>query len=66
VVWQLVQLTETVGTLLDVLSLAVLAGLGLVSDFRCNKVERERMFVLIMLTLSTVISGRSLSKAPAP
>jgi POT family proton-dependent oligopeptide transporter len=55
VVWQLVQLTATVGTLLDVLSLTVLAGLGWFLVFRCNKVERERMFVLIMLTLSTVI-----------
>ncbi|MDG2037747.1 MAG: peptide MFS transporter [Luminiphilus sp.] len=55
VVWQLVQLTATVGTLLDVLSLTVLAGLGWFLVFRCSKVERERMFVLIMLTLSTVI-----------
>ena len=55
VVWQLVQLTDTVGTLLDVLSLSVLAGLGWFLIFRCNKVERERMFVLIVLTLSTVI-----------
>ena len=55
VVWQLVQLTDTVGTLLDVLSAGVLAGLGWFLFFRCNKVERERMFVLIVLTLSTVI-----------
>ncbi|MDG2461417.1 MAG: peptide MFS transporter [Luminiphilus sp.] len=55
VVWQLVQLTDTVGTLLDVLSLVVLAGLGWFLLVRCNKVERERMFVLIVLTLSTVV-----------
>jgi len=54
-VWQLVQLTDTVGTLLDVLSLTVLAGLGWFLLFRCSKVERERMFVLILLTLSTVV-----------
>ena len=55
VIWQLVQLTDTVGTLLDVMSLAVLAGLTWFLFARCNKVERERMFVLIVLTLSTVI-----------
>ena len=55
VVWQLVQLTDTVGTLLDILSLTVLAGLGWFLLFRCSKVERERMFVLILLTLSTVV-----------
>ena len=54
-VWQLVQLTDTVGTLLDVMSLTVLAGLGWFLLFRCSKVERERMFVLILLTLSTVV-----------
>ena len=55
VIWQLVQLTDTVGTLLDVMSLAVLVGLAWFLFARCNKVERERMFVLIVLTLSTVI-----------
>ena len=37
------------------LSLTVLAGLGWFLLFRCTKVERERMFVLILLTLSTVV-----------
>ena len=55
IVWQLVQLTDTVGTLLDFLSLTVLAGLAWFLFFRCDKVERDRMFVLIVLTLSTVI-----------
>ena len=55
VVWQLVQLVDTVGTILDVLSLTVLAGLAWFLLFRCTKVERERMFVLILLTLSTVV-----------
>ena len=55
IVWQLVQLTETVGDILDTLSLAVLGGLSWFLVTRCNKIERERMFVLIMLTLSTVI-----------
>ena len=55
IVWQLVQLTSAVGTLLDTLSLLVLAGLGWFLIFRCNQVERQRMFVLIVLTLSTVV-----------
>ena len=55
VVWQLVQLTDTVGTLLDTLSLLVLAGLAWFLIFRCDQVERHRMFVLIVLTLSTVV-----------
>ena len=55
VVWQLVQLTHTVGTLLDLLSVTVLTGLAWFLIFRCTKVERERMFVLILLTLSTVV-----------
>ena len=55
IVWQLVQLTDTVGTLLDTLSLFVLAALTWFLIFRCNKVERRRMFVLIVLTLSSVI-----------
>ncbi|MBM27942.1 MAG: MFS transporter [Halieaceae bacterium] len=55
VVWQLVQLTSAVGTLLDTLSLLVLAGLGWFLIFHCNQVERQRMFVLIVLTLSTVV-----------
>ena len=55
IVWQLVQLTDTVGTLLDTLSLLVLAGLAWFLVFRCDRVERHRMFVLIVLTLSTVV-----------
>jgi len=55
VVWQLVQLTDTVGALLDGISLLVLAGLAWFLIARCNRVERERMFVLIVLTLSTVV-----------
>lgn len=55
IVWQLVQLTETVGVLLDTVSLLVLAGLAWFLITQCNKVERDRMLVLIVLTLSTVI-----------
>lgn len=55
IIWQLVQLTDTVGTLLDGISLAVLTGLAWFLIARCDKIERERMFVLIVLTLSTVV-----------
>lgn len=55
VVWQLVQWTDAVGDLLDAASLMVLVGLAWFLLVRCNKVERERMFVLIVLTLSTVV-----------
>jgi len=55
IIWQLVQLTDTVGTLLDAISIAVLAGLAWFLIARCDKVDRERMFVLIVLTLSTVV-----------
>lgn len=55
VVWQLVQWTDVVGDLLDAASLVVLVGLAWFLLVRCNKVERERMFVLIVLTLSTVV-----------
>jgi len=55
VVWQLIQFTAVVGTVLNVVSVAVLASLLWFLFARCNKVERERMFVLIILTLSTVV-----------
>ncbi len=55
VVWQLIQFTALVGSVLNVTSLAVLAALAWYLVRRCNKVERERMFVLIILILSTVV-----------
>lgn len=54
-VWQLVQLHDWVGVLLDWVALAVMVGLGWFLLFRCNKVERDRMLVLIVLTLSAVV-----------
>ncbi len=55
VIWQLVQFTALVGNVLDVVSLLVLAGLGWYLFARCDKIQRERMFVLIVLILSTVV-----------
>ena len=55
VVWQLIQFTAVVGQLLNVVSLAVLAGLSWFIFARCNSVERGRMMVLVVLILSTVV-----------
>ncbi len=54
-VWQLIQFTAVVGQLLNVVSLAVLVGLGWFIFARCNSVERGRMMVLVVLILSTVV-----------
>lgn len=55
VVWQLVQFTALVGSVLNAVSIFVLLGLGWYLYARCNTVQRGRMFVLIVLTLSTVV-----------
>jgi POT family proton-dependent oligopeptide transporter len=44
-----------VGVLLNTLGVAVLGGLGWFLLFRCDAVERSRMLVLIVLTLSSVV-----------
>ncbi len=54
-VWQMLQFHGAVGLVLNLLSLAVLAGLGYFIFFKCNSVERDRMLVLVILTLSTVV-----------
>ncbi len=54
-VWQMLQFHAVVEITLNTLALAVLAGLTWFLTQRCNKVERERMFVLIVLTMSTVV-----------
>lgn len=54
-VWQLIQFSAAVGWVLNGVSIAVLAGLLWFLSFRCNKIERDRMIVLITLTLSTVV-----------
>jgi proton-dependent oligopeptide transporter, POT family len=53
--WQMLQFHSAVGTLLNVLSVVVLLGLGWFVTFKCDPVERSRMLVLIILTMSTVV-----------
>jgi POT family proton-dependent oligopeptide transporter len=55
VVWQMLQFHVVVEATLNIMSLTVLAGLAWFLTQRCNKVERERMLVLIILTISTVV-----------
>ena len=55
IAWQLLQFHGAVGTLLNLLSLAVFAGLAWFITTQCDPVERSRMIVLIVLTLSTVV-----------
>lgn len=54
-IWQMLQFHGAVGTLLNVLSLAVLVGLTWFITVKCDREERQRMIVLILLTLSTVV-----------
>ena len=53
--WQMLQFHGAVGIALNTLSLAVLLGLGWFIAVKCNPVERSRMIVLIILTMSTVV-----------
>tara|TARA_R110000823_G_scaffold27609_20_gene80552 strand:- start:12504 stop:14054 length:1551 start_codon:yes stop_codon:yes gene_type:complete len=55
IVWQMLQFHGVVGLALNTLSLAVLSGLVWFICFRCNPVERSRMLVLMVLTLSSVV-----------
>ena len=54
-VWQMLQFHGAVGLVLNLLSVAVLGGLSWFIFFKCNAVERDRMLVLVILTLSTVV-----------
>ena len=55
VAWQMLQFHGAVGVALNTLALAVLIGLGWFIAVKCNAVERSRMIVLIILTMSTVV-----------
>ncbi len=55
VVWQMLQFHAAVGFLLNSLSLVVLGGLTWFITTQCNAVERHRMIVLMVLTISTVV-----------
>ncbi len=53
--WRMLQFHGAVGMLLNTLALAVLVGLGWFIMFRCDRIERHRMIVLMILTVSTVV-----------
>ena len=53
--WQMLQFHGAVGFTLNAMSVAVLIGLTWFITTRCNAIERSRMIVLIMLTMSTVV-----------
>lgn len=55
IVWQMLQFHAAVGLLLNSLSLLVLAGLIWFIVVRCDHVERQRMIVLLILTMSSVV-----------
>ncbi len=54
-VWQMLQFHAVVEATLNIMSLSVLGGMAWFLTQRCNKVERERMMVLIVLIMSTVV-----------
>jgi POT family proton-dependent oligopeptide transporter len=53
--WQMLQFHGVVGHLLHIMSVVVLLGLGWFITVKCNPVERSRMIVLVILTMSTVV-----------
>ncbi len=55
VAWQMLQFHGAVGTLLNVLSVVVLLGMGWFIAVKCDEDERSRMIVLIVLIISTVV-----------
>jgi POT family proton-dependent oligopeptide transporter len=63
--WQMLQFHGGVGTLLNILSLVVVASLAWFIAFKCDPIERSRMIVLIILTMSTVIFWALFEQAAA-
>jgi POT family proton-dependent oligopeptide transporter len=63
--WKMLQFHGAVGITLNVLSVAVLAGLGWFITVKCNPVERSRMLVLVILTMSTVVFWALFEQASA-
>jgi POT family proton-dependent oligopeptide transporter len=55
VAWRMLQFHGAVGHILHALSLAVLLGLAWFIAVKCDRVERGRMIVLVILTMSTVV-----------
>ncbi len=64
-VWQMLQFHGAVGLTLNLLSVAVLVGLGWFIAVKCNPVERSRMLVLLILTMSTVVFWALFEQAAA-
>ncbi|MEM0954822.1 MAG: oligopeptide:H+ symporter [Pseudomonadota bacterium] len=54
-IWKMLQFHAVVETTLNLMALSVLVGLAWFLTQRCNRVERDRMLVLIVLTISTVV-----------
>jgi POT family proton-dependent oligopeptide transporter len=54
-VWQMLQFHAAVGLLLNSMSALVLLGLTWFIVARCDRVERQRMIVLMVLTVSSVV-----------
>jgi POT family proton-dependent oligopeptide transporter len=65
VAWKMLQFHGAVGYTLNVLSVAVLVGLGWFIIVKCNPVERSRMLVLLILTMSTVVFWALFEQASA-
>lgn len=55
VIWQMLQFHAVVGLLLNSMSICVVLGLVWFMYARCNPIERQRMFVLMVLTASSVV-----------
>lgn len=64
-VWKMLQFHGAVGHTLNLLSVAVLLGLGWFITVKCNPVERSRMLVLLILTMSTVVFWALFEQAAA-
>jgi POT family proton-dependent oligopeptide transporter len=64
-VWKMLQFHGAVGHMLNALSVAVLLGLGWFIAVKCNPVERSRMLVLVILTMSTVVFWALFEQAAA-
>jgi POT family proton-dependent oligopeptide transporter len=65
VAWRMLQHHDAVGYTLNTLSVVVLVGLGWFITFRCDRVERNRMIVLIVLILSSVVFWALFEQASA-
>jgi POT family proton-dependent oligopeptide transporter len=63
--WRMLQFHGGVGIVLNLLSLTVLLGLGWFLAVKCDPVERSRMLVLVVLTMSSVVFWALFEQAAA-